>query len=250
MKSTYEVRRDKVRRLIATRFNNRKVDFADAIGLNQPSLVSRYVSDKPGTAKNIGDELARKIEKAFDKPEFWMDNPDQEDLVGFYMLEDGQRTYVVEPKTSSPNSETAEAIAGYVRLSLLNVTASAGKFALPVDHVEVLRYLDVLEQWVRLELRANPAHIQIITARGDSMSPTIRNGDVVFVDTSVKAMDANGLYAMLWGDHVVLKRLQRLRDGRLAIKSDNPAYETEFAGGADPLEICGRAVGRWGLERF
>ncbi len=74
-KSITQVRRDNLERLINERFGGRKKDFADAMNYSQPGLVSRYLSTKPGTKKNIGSTVARKIELVCKLPENWMDSP-------------------------------------------------------------------------------------------------------------------------------------------------------------------------------
>lgn len=181
-------------------------------------------------------------------------------------IESGQGDMWVPGKEPAPGDETGAGLGrevvharpgfppvGYVRLELLNVEASAGRSALPVDQIEVLRHLDVLEEWVRRELRVSgtAARVRIITARGDSMVPTIHENDIVFVDTGVSSLESEGVYVMLWGEHLVIKRLQRLIDGRVAIISDNrQRYDTQYADKGTELQICGRVLGRWALERL
>lgn len=79
-KNISQVRRDNLERLIKERFAGRRKAFADALGF-QPALVSRYLSTKPNTRKNIGGALARKIELVCKLPENWMDAPHGEAAV-------------------------------------------------------------------------------------------------------------------------------------------------------------------------
>lgn len=84
--------------------------------------------------------------------------------------------------TLLPGSGPAE---GCVRLAVLDLQAGAGSGAEPDDHPAVSEYLEVMESWVRHTLRARPESLKVLAARGDSMSPTIHDGDLLFVDTSV-----------------------------------------------------------------
>jgi Peptidase S24-like len=60
---------------------------------------------------------------------------------------------------------------------------------------------------------ASPSRIKPITARGDSMSGTIEDGDVLFVDSSVQAYAGEGVYAIAIAGEAQVKRLQRLIGG-------------------------------------
>lgn len=231
MKSIYDIRRDNLRRLIADKFGGRNVDFARAIGLEQSSYVSRLLSDKPSTVKKIGDDLSRKIETACSLVENWMDN-----------IHGAVRTDVLDSAITE----------GYVRLRLLAAMPTMGPGGAPVDHPETVRYVDVLREYIVTELHANPERIDILPTRGDSMAGTINHGDIVFVDRTVRTFDGNGVYVIVWNDQLMVKRLQAMMDGRLAIRSDNQVYETEYVAGtqADQLSICGRVVGSWGLKKI
>ena len=106
--------------------------------------------------------------------------------------------------------------------------------------------------WAREKLGGNLNKIQVITARGDSMEPTIENGDVMFVDTAVEAFDGDGLYLLWYIDGLKAKRLQSTVGGGLMIISDNSSYRTETVRGEDlnAVRIIGRIRGAWRLSQF
>ena len=142
---------------------------------------------------------------------------------------------------------------GYVTFQRLNVEASAGSGSEIVEYPDVLQEIRVLESWARQTLGVvDPHRVKIITCKGDSMTPTVRPGDVVFVDVSIQHFEAEGIYILAWQNQLLLKRLNALFDGRLAIQSDNEAnYKTEYvkAGQADQLVICGKVLGWWTLRK-
>ena len=149
---------------------------------------------------------------------------------------------------STDNNKT-----GYITFQRLNVEASAGPGSEPVAYPDVLQEIRVLESWARQTLgNVDPNKVKIITCKGDSMAPTVRPGDIVFVDISVKHFQAEGIYVLAWQNQLLLKRLNALFDGRLAIQSDNETnYKTEYvkAEQSDQLTICGKVLGWWTLRK-
>ncbi len=59
--------------------------------------------------------------------------------------------------------------------------------------------------------------------RGDSMEPTICNGDTVICDNL--GFQEDGIYVVIYQDRGLVKRLQTVSDG-IKMISDNPAYES------------------------
>jgi hypothetical protein len=78
MKSIYDIRRDNLRALIANRFGGSQTALARTVGLNQASFVSRLVTAREFTRKNIGNRLARRIEAALSLPPNSLDTSGEE----------------------------------------------------------------------------------------------------------------------------------------------------------------------------
>jgi len=62
---------------------------------------------------------------------------------------------------------------------------------------------------------------------GDSMEPTLRNGDYIIITPDDEVRRDNGIYAIVVGGTVMVKSLQFQLDGSIRIISDNPKYATE-----------------------
>lgn len=97
---------------------------------------------------------------------------------------------------------------------------------------------------------AQPSEIACFPCQGDSMSPTIENEDIVFVDLRHRVPSPPGIYALSdqYGS-VVMKRLEvisRPADEYVQIKvsSDNPKHETAVRT-LDEISIIGRYLGRF-----
>ena len=74
----------------------------------------------------------------------------------------------------------------------------------------------------RLVGRASADGLAIVDARGDSMEPTIGDGDLVLVDTHDKTLQ-DGLMAFAIDDIAYIKRLRPVVGGGVDIVSDNAA---------------------------
>ncbi|NOL51806.1 S24 family peptidase [Pelistega suis] len=143
---------------------------------------------------------------------------------------------------------------GYIELTYYDIQSSAGpgKVA-PVDYTPILdRKIWVLEDWALRNFgRGAIDKIRIIDNVGDSMSPTINNGDVLFVDVTQREYVADGIYIINWNGRLLTKRLRAMIDGRLAIISDNKdQYDTEYVSekDMDQLVICGFVKKWWSLR--
>lgn len=153
------------------------------------------------------------------------------------------------PQTySSPavDESPGETSPGYVRLRVMEGEASGGYGAMNQDFPDVLREVDIAEWQLRQQIGFVPEgdRIRLVTVRGDSMYPDIKNGDVVFVDTSKNFFDGDGLYLLNLHGLTYVKRLQLLRDG-MHIISTNRHYLSEVVPPEenDQVHIGGKILG-------
>lgn len=159
---------------------------------------------------------------------------------------DKYKTHILPAITESESEDR-------IRFPRLNAEATCGAAGTINDHyIEVVDYVTVAAAWAREKLGGNLNKIQVITAHGDSMEPTIENGDVMFVDTAVEAFEGDGLYLLWYIDGLKAKRLQSTVGGGLMIISDNSSYRTETVRGEDlnAVHIIGRIRGAWRLSQF
>lgn len=79
---------------------------------------------------------------------------------------------------------------------------------------------------------------------GNSMQPTIEQGDWVCIDTSQRG-PAHGIFAVRVGGTPVLYRLQPCTEKSVLMINDNPAYRhPPWQVPTEDLDIIGRVVGR------
>lgn len=136
---------------------------------------------------------------------------------------------------------------GFRTIPKLDVGASAGPGA--INDAEALAgKIGFDEKWLR-KLATDPSQLSLIRVEGDSMAPTLNNGDDIMVDSSA-AVGAlrDGIHVIRMDDVLMVKRLARGPAGRLSVLSDNPAYPgwPDVDGAA--VAIIGRVV--WAGRRL
>jgi phage repressor protein C with HTH and peptisase S24 domain len=87
----------------------------------------------------------------------------------------------------------------------------------------------------------DPGSLALVEAIGDSMSPTVDDGDVVMVDLMESRFKDDGIYVLRAGNDLSIKRIQRQPDGSLTIRSDNAAYE-RLTVSPDMIALFGRVI--------
>ena len=139
---------------------------------------------------------------------------------------------------------------GYVLLPLVEARAAAGNHGgLSSDHI--VDFIAFSEVYLRQTLRRNPKNLALLTASGDSMDPTIRDGDLLLVDTSARRIETSRIYVLAIGGGLLVKRMDLRRDGSVVIKSDNPIYDAEVvpAGETGTLTVLGQVIWQAGPPR-
>ncbi|MEC9247155.1 MAG: S24 family peptidase [Pseudomonadota bacterium] len=130
-----------------------------------------------------------------------------------------------------------------IMLPRLDVEAAAGAGAV-VASEQVSEMVAFSAAWLR-ERHITPRSARILTARGDSMEPTIRDGDLLVVDTAIEmAVDA-GIYILAYDGVLLVKRLFIKINGDLIISSDNKLVGRDEEVPADrrhDLQILGRVM--------
>ncbi|MBF0414454.1 MAG: helix-turn-helix transcriptional regulator [Magnetococcales bacterium] len=113
-----------------------------------------------------------------------------------------------------------------------------------VDHIAFK------SDWILGIMGLDPKKIALVTVMGDSMEPTLKEGDLVLLDLRDQSMRNDAIYVVRREEDLVAKRLQRGFDGSVTIKSDNAAYEDIKISleQASQLSIVGRVV--WSGRRL
>lgn len=85
-----------------------------------------------------------------------------------------------------------------------------------------------------------PSNIKMLRVQGDSMQPTINEGDWVWVDTSNNFISSDGMYLIKMHTGLAVKRLQSGLSN-IVIKSDNASY-SDITADVGEVQIVGKVV--------
>lgn len=146
--------------------------------------------------------------------------------------------------TGTGNDESVfrmpETASGAVSIPLLAIEGSAGP-GRQNHRSDVIALLPFPGALLR-SLGVDPENAHFITARGDSMEPTIRDGAIVLVDVSKHKLREDGIYAVVIGDDVKIKRLQFGVSSLTLISDNGEKYPREIIGSAelDLVKIVGK----------
>ena len=121
-------------------------------------------------------------------------------------------------------AEPAES-SDHVLVPQLDVGASAGPGALP-DGEAAWSHLAFAPNWLKKLGTGDARQLSIIRVEGDSMMPTLADGDEILVDRSDAATRLrDGIYVLRRDEALVVKRIALHPVGRrVTVQSDNPAY--------------------------
>ncbi|TGX54103.1 phage repressor protein [Sphingomonas gei] len=128
---------------------------------------------------------------------------------------------------------------GLTEIARLDVRASAGPGRLAEE--EAARRPGALSQALLRELGVRPAAASMIRVEGDSMEPTLSDGDEILVDRDRREVRGKGGIFVIRLDGVLMVKRLRLAVGGLEVVSDNPAWPARLVRGAD-IEVIGRVA--------
>jgi phage repressor protein C with HTH and peptisase S24 domain len=177
---------------------DRGEDFASLsrlIGRN-PAYIQQFI--RRGTPRRLGEQERRVLARYFGVSE-----------------------------TMLGGSESLPAVTGesLVSISRSAVRASAGPGALPSEEAS-RPYFAFDERWLRKLTGAVHTDLTLIRVEGDSMSPTLQDGDDIMVDRGDGADRLrDGIYVLRIDEALVVKRLAiHPISKKITVQSDNPAF--------------------------
>lgn len=129
----------------------------------------------------------------------------------------------------------------FIAVPRLPLDASAGPGAFSAEEIsfDTFRFS---RRWLR-EMGLEGADLTAIRVEGDSMEPTLRSGDEIFVDC--RKRQGEGIHVVRIGDALHVKQVQASAPGRIMLISANDSYAPiELA--REEVEVIGRVVWKGG----
>lgn len=124
-----------------------------------------------------------------------------------------------------------------------DISASAGPGALDGSEQPIAR-IGFSRAWLEQLCRARPHNLSVIQVRGDSMFPSLSDGDDIMVDRSDGAARLReGIYVIRLDEALVVKRLSvNPVTKRVTVASDNAAYPSWQNLKPGSIDVIGRVV--------
>lgn len=215
-----------------------QADIARAVGIARPS-VNAWLSGK--TKHLEGAHLLRAAEFFGVDPE-WL-------ATGMGEMRRGAARHHVSKPTQWHDDKTVTVIPH------MDVQAKGGDGGLAPADERVIGSIVVMNDWLRRQIPhiTSRKNLVVIEAYGRSMEPTLKSGDLLIVDTGVREAKIDGIY-ILWRlntpePEIMVKRIQRMLDGSLMVRSDNRTeYDPEIVPAAQVpkmIKVLGRVVWIW-----
>lgn len=178
-----------------------------------PAYIQQYI--RRGTPKRLKEDERRKLARYFGVPEMMLGGA---------------------PPSEPPSG-------GLVPVTRIMVRASAGPGALP-EGERGHPYFGFDERWLRALSASSADDLSIIRVEGDSMAPTLNDGDDILVDQGgCEEALRDGIYVLRVDDSLLVKRLAIHPLGRrVTVQSDNPAYPDWPDCGLEDVHCIGRVI--------
>jgi phage repressor protein C with HTH and peptisase S24 domain len=125
-------------------------------------------------------------------------------------------------------------------IPVFDIAAAAGSGSYAGDIIQIV---GLEKMWLRKEYGATDS-LEGIRVSGDSMEPTLLDGDVVLVDRN-DFVPKDGVYVLRIEENLFVKRLMRLPKDRIEVISDNPSYSKYIIDLKNPLndfQVIGKAL--------
>jgi hypothetical protein len=213
--------RQRLDELIASRGED-YASLSRRLGRN-PTYIQQFV--KRGVPRRLSETDRRTLAQHFGIAERLLGGPD--DSAG--------RAVVARPGLVQRAED-------YVLIPQLAVGASAGPGAEPGSEAP-LAALAFQANWVRSVASGRTEALSVIGVEGDSMLPTLADGDQILVDTDDRERLRDGIYVLRTDDALLVKRLSvNPATRRLTIRSDNDAYPSWDDCDPAGVHVIGRVV--------
>jgi phage repressor protein C with HTH and peptisase S24 domain len=139
--------------------------------------------------------------------------------------------------------------ADYVQVPRHDIRASAGGGSVIHDE-SIVDHLAFKRDWLTQSMGCAPDQVCVIQVRGDSMTPTINDADLLLLDMRKFSTRTEGVYVIQLQGSLLVKRLRYKVNGAVDVISDNVRYGTETLTKteASHLAVIGRVV--WHGSKF
>lgn len=147
-----------------------------------------------------------------------------------------------EGDKAAPQSSGQVSLSEFALIPGYDVQVSAGTGVSP-DGEQATRRLAFRHRWLKYR-GLNEKDLVMVFTKGDSMEPTISDGNTLMVDTSDTNPQDGGIYVIRNDGHLLVKRTQVAVGQGVWLISDNKEYDRQLVqfDETPDLEVIGRVV--------
>ena len=171
-----------------------------------------------------------------------LEENDRRTLAEFFGVDEAELGAPARETVLTVGAGVPSRVADWADIPRLPLGASAGPGTVALDPAPVDR-LRFSGRWLRQQ-GLEPAMLSVIEVEGDSMEPTLRDGDEILVDRSPRPL-RSGLHVIRLDDVLLVKRLEPGPAGAVHVISDNPAYP-RMERSRGEVAVLGRVVWKGG----
>lgn len=131
-----------------------------------------------------------------------------------------------DPSPIAPPQSAIEALAAQMDLVVIPEFELGYSMGGGIVHHEYVQkgIVPFQRSWLKSLMRGSFGELFVARGEGDSMQPTLLDGDFVLIDTSQKTIiQQDRIWALSYGDLGMIKRVRRTPQGDYLLMSDNPA---------------------------
>ena len=162
-------------------------------------------------------------------------------LFGGAALASEELAFSREPASREPANQPDEA-GDFSYIKAYDLAASAGAGRLVIEE-EPSRYLAFRDDFLGSVSHGKSDDFCVLSVSGDSMEPTLHNGDNILIDRTIQKPIDDGIYVLRYDDSLLVKRIaiDPFRR-RLTVSSDNPHYKPFTDVEPERVAVIGRVV--------
>jgi len=208
----YDIRRKNLSALIQSKYENNRSLFARSVDKNV-NTINLYLTMNESLRRNIGERNARDLERMASLPTGWLD----------------------DPASASPGMSMVTSIDRITGSAKDSPDPAGDSIAMGAKFIK-MNYPDTDEQ-----------NLGFITVIDDEMTPTLKRYDLAIVDSNDKDIWRAGLFLVMVGDTLKVRRLSQKLDGSIEVSRDKTHYPDDIvaANELDKLRVIGRVIGSW-----
>jgi hypothetical protein len=204
MDNLYAIRKANLMELVLQKFQGNKSALARAAEVHH-NHINLLLSNNPVHSRNMGEDLARRVEQRLGLPALWLDN-------------------------DHSNDQTATAVIGSLPI---------GEGLNRVLRTSPIQSITVATSWAAAQLPDTTPQLFLSCIASDEAAPHLQAGDIVIIDAGVKAFTVDGVYLLISGDEAYLRHIRKKLTGGYVLEG---AGATDQIDTIKPFNISGRVV--------